>query len=93
MLTHNLNIFEDYSVYQVFISELRTIYPELSELSDNDLIVQSGLDPEMLGSPLFFNADGFVKAGPDYPSEYSGLLNFENLETFIPVDTKEYNLQ
>ncbi|NJO90567.1 MAG: hypothetical protein HC831_17600 [Chloroflexia bacterium] len=87
------NLFVDYSLKQVILDEIKTVYPGNDGLPDSELFALAGIDGSLLESPGYFNQNGFVVAGTAPSSSYNNLIDFNGLTPFIPVFVRDYKVE
>ncbi|MBN1251066.1 MAG: hypothetical protein JXR51_06020 [Bacteroidales bacterium] len=92
-LTDITDIWENYSVKNVFYDELLNIYTEYSALSQEDFFNELDIDINSLNSQIYFNSEGIYYTGTNIPNEYSHLVNISELEPFTPFEIKNYTVE
>ena len=91
-LSYTGSLMDDFCVRKVTVLELREKYPEKNQLTDDELLTFAGFETSILGTPVYFNSEGFYVGGPEIPRDYEGLVNFDLLEPFIPIVVRDLNL-
>jgi hypothetical protein len=86
------NLFSNYSLKQVILDEIRTVFPSNDMLSDQELFNLASIDGSLLENPGYFDSQGFVSAGTAPTSSYSALSNFEGFVPFVPAFVRDYEV-
>jgi len=88
----NEELMLNYSIKKVLVDEIRALSQDVSTLSDDEVLQLAGIDNQIIGSPVYFDSNGFATTSIAPSSSYNDLNDFTGLVPYIPVWTRDYTI-